>query len=434
MTRVAVRPVGDRWESWRALRLRALTEAPYAFAETLASAHELADATWQARVAPDPERVHLIAEQAGIPVGMAMVCLDPVAPESAGGSFRSAQLYAMWVAPEVRRAGVARALLQAGMFWARAHRVRHLALHVTSDNPAAAELYLSSGFVDTGVREPVRPGASVDGMLMTSTLIPALIMGVVNVTPDSFSDGGQFLHPDAAVAHGLALIRDGADILDVGGEATNPRARAVSEAVECERVVPVIESLVQAGARVSIDTTKAEVAGAAVAAGATIINDVSGGLFDPAIVDAAADPGITYIAGHLRGRSLADVFAAEAGVPWAEVADELAARVAALPPAVRWRTWIDPGLGFGKGADPEANLELVRQSGELSRRVGCPVVVGPSRKRFVRALLGSAHDSMAAVDAASVGVSLGAVRAGASVVRTHNVALLRAALAVYTKL
>src|SRR5438270_10769017 len=108
-------------------------------------------------------------------------------------------------------------------------------------------------------------------------------MGVVNVTPDSFSDGGRYLDTDTAVAHGLQLLRDGADILDVGGEATNPRATPISAADELARVLPVVERLVAAGARVSIDTTKAEVARAAVAAGATIVNDVSGGLFDPAI-------------------------------------------------------------------------------------------------------------------------------------------------------
>ncbi|MGE0869457.1 MAG: dihydropteroate synthase [Kofleriaceae bacterium] len=440
MRSVTVRPVGDRWETWRALRLRALADAPYAFAETLEAATARTDADWSERVAPRPDRTQLIAEHAGNPVGMAMVVLDPAGPEP----YRSANLYAMWVAPQVRRMGVARALLRAATFWARAHHVARLSLHVTIDNPGAAELYLSSGFKDTGTREPVRPGSTVDGVLMIATLVPALVMGVVNVTPDSFSDGGELLHPDAAVAHGLALIDDGADILDVGGEATNPRAHAVTAVVESARVMPVIERLVRAGAVVSIDTTKADVARDAVAAGASIINDISGGLFDPRIVEAAVDPGITYIAGHLRGRSLDEVFAAEAAVPWTEIAAELASRVAALPPAVRSRTWVDPGLGFGKGADPEANLELVRRSRDLAERVGCPVVIGASRKRFVHRVLrdcGSSArggdpgtPSMAAVDAASVGVSLGAVRAGASVVRTHNVALLKAALAVYTKL
>jgi dihydropteroate synthase len=256
-------------------------------------------------------------------------------------------------------------------------------------------------------------------------------MGVVNVTPDSFSDGGRYLDPEAAVAHGLQLLRDGADILDVGGEATNPKAHAVTAAEELGRVIPVIERLAAAGARVSIDTTKAEVARAAVAAGATIVNDISGGLFDPAIGAACDDPRVTYIAGHLRGRTLAEVFAAEVAPSWQEVAAELRARLAALPPAVAERAWVDPGIGFGKGADPEGNLALIRHTGDLAREVGRPVCVGPSRKRFLRRLVGDAESRL---DGASVAACLAAAQAGAFVLRAHNVALLTAALTVYTKM
>ena len=268
--------------------------------------------------------------------------------------------------------------------------------------------------------------------------LTALIMGVVNVTPDSFSDGGRYLDVDAAVAHGQQLVRDGADILDVGGEATNPRARPVTADEELRRVLPVVERLAAAGATVSIDTTKAAVARAAVAAGAQIINDVSGGLFDVEMRDAIGDA--TYIAGHLRGRSLAEVFGAEgrgamvtAPLDWGIVADELAERLAALPAGARDRAWVDPGLGFGKGADPAANLLLLRHSGDIGARLGRPVVVGASRKRFVRRAFGVHDDDIAALDAASVTASLDAIRAGANVVRVHNVALLRAALALYTK-
>lgn len=259
-------------------------------------------------------------------------------------------------------------------------------------------------------------------------------MGVVNVTPDSFSDGGQYLDPAAAVAHGRQLVADGADILDVGGEATNPRARPISAAEELARVIPVIAQLAAAGAIVSIDTTKAEVARAAVAAGARIVNDVSGGLFDPEMPPTiAALPAVTYIVGHLRGATLAEVFAAEQPASWCEVVAELAARLDALPAAVRERTWVDPGIGFGKGADPEGNLALLRHAGDLGRELGRPVVVGPSRKRFLHRLLGPGASPLA-VDAASVAACLAAVRAGAHVVRAHNVALLKAALTVYTKL
>lgn len=262
-----------------------------------------------------------------------------------------------------------------------------------------------------------------------------LIMGVVNVTPDSFSDGGQYLAEDAAVAHGLALLRDGAAILDVGGEATNPRAQPVSAEEELRRVLPVVARLAAAGATVSIDTTKASVARAAVAAGAQIINDVSGGLFDPEMGDAIGDA--TYIAGHLRGRSIAEVFASEAPgaapLDWQTVADELGERLAVLPATARAKAWVDPGLGFGKGADPAVNLALLLHSGELGARLGCPVVVGASRKRFVRRAFHVHDDDLAALDAASVTASVDAVRAGANVVRVHNVALLRTALALYTQ-
>lgn len=263
---------------------------------------------------------------------------------------------------------------------------------------------------------------------------PALVMGVVNVTPDSFSDGGRYLAPATAVAHGLALWRDGADILDVGGEATNPRAQAVSAERELARVLPVVTQLAAAGATVSIDTTKACVARAAVAAGARIINDVSGGLFDPEMPAAIGDA--IYVAGHLRGRSLAEVFGPEPSalpLDWTAVADELAERLAALPAAARDRAWVDPGLGFGKGADPAANLTLLRHSAELGARLGRPIVVGVSRKRFVRRAFDVRDDDLDALDAASVAASIDAIRAGANVVRVHNVGLLTAALALYTK-
>src|SRR5262245_46378623 len=167
------------------------------------------------------------------------------------------------------------------------------------------------------------------------------IMGVINVTPDSFSDGGRYLDTAAAVAHGHALLGEGADILDIGGEATSPRATPVTAEEELRRVLPVIEQLAAAGATISIDTPKAAVARAAVKAGARIINDVSGGLFDPDMRDAIGDA--TYIAGHLRGRSIAEVFAAESSartgraLDWRTVADELAERLAQLPAAARER-------------------------------------------------------------------------------------------------
>jgi dihydropteroate synthase len=265
------------------------------------------------------------------------------------------------------------------------------------------------------------------------TVAAPLVMGVVNVTPDSFSDGGRYLAEEAAVAHGLALVAAGADLVDVGGEATNPRSRPIDADEELRRVLPVVRRLSEAGARVSIDTTKAAVATAALAAGATVVNDVSGGRFDPAMAEVVATSNATYIAGHLRGSTLAEVFAIEARahtLTWEEVAGDLAERIAGLPAD---RVWVDPGLGFGKGPDPTVNLALIRHAGDLGRALGRPVVVGPSRKRFLRRLLGDPEAGEAALDAASVGACLAAVRAGVHALRIHNVALLRPALTVYTR-
>ena len=216
-----------------------------------------------------------------------------------------------------------------------------------------------------------------------------LVMGVVNVTPDSFSDGGQLADAAAAIAHGQALWAAGADLLDVGGEATNPRAAPVSAEVELARVLPVIAGLAATtGALISVDTTKAAVARAAIAAGADLVNDVSGGLFDPDIVAVTDDAGVGYVLGHLRGRSLAEVFAAEAPLPWTAVRDDLGERVSRLPASLVNRTFIDPGLGFGKGSDPAGNLALLTHAGALAAAVGRPILVGPSRKRFLARLLG----------------------------------------------
>lgn len=254
-------------------------------------------------------------------------------------------------------------------------------------------------------------------------------MGVVNVTPNSFSESTRYPDPGEAIDHALRLVSDGADIVDVGGEATNPRAEPVSAAEELRRIVPVVERLVGAGLAVSIDTTKAEVARVAVAGGVRYVNDISGGLFDPHMSGSIGQA--TYICGHLRGHTLREVFADERPAPWTAVANELAARVRELSPDARARAWVDPGIGCGKGADPTTNLELVRHCGDLGRVVGCPVVVGVSRKRFLRVLLGRPDASELELDQASVRVSLEAVQAGARMVRIHNVALLRTALRAY---
>jgi dihydropteroate synthase len=424
------------WRVWRDLRLRALADAPDAFVETLAEAQARGDEGWQALAAPRPDVVQLVGEHAGAPAGMAVAVIDPDDPARAN-------LYAMWVAPEARGGGLGRALVDAALRWTRRRAALELSLRVTEGNAPARALYLGCGFRETGERVGLREGAGLQSRIMVARQQP-LVMGVVNVTPDSFSDGGRYLDPAAAIEHGLALVADGADLLDVGGEATNPRAAPIDAGEELRRVLPVIEGLAAAGATVSIDTTKAEVARAAVAAGASIVNDISGGLFDQAMPEALAGLDVTYIAGHLRGTTLAEVFAQEgaggtqerASVPWPDVARELELRLAALPADVRARAWADPGIGFGKGSDPEANLDLLRHAGDLRRAVRRPIVVGPSRKRFLRRLVGGdpGDASVAALDAATVAACLGAVRGGAQVLRVHNVALLRAALAVYTRL
>ena len=416
------------WRLWRDLRLRALADSPDSFGETLAGARTYDEATWQKHVDPRPDKLRLFAERDGAPVGMCVMTIGQGEAER-GGDTRKASLFAMWVAPEARGSGAGKALVAAGLRWARSRAALEVTLRVSERHAAARRLYVKCGFVASGEHSPLRPGSDVSTEALVARL-PPLIMGVVNVTPDSFSDGGLYLDPQAAVAHGLQLLADGADILDIGGEATNPRAQAVAAGDELARVLPVIERLATTGAAISIDTYKAEVARAALGAGASIINDVSGGLFDPEMASVVGQDA-TYIAGHLRGRSLPEVFAAETSVSWQTVTSELADRLRGL--ASTMRVWIDPGIGFGKGADPEGNVALLRHAGDIASTIRRPIVVGPSRKRFLRKLLGVAEPTREALDAASVLASLAAVRAGAHVVRVHNVALLRTALTAYNK-
>lgn len=256
----------------------------------------------------------------------------------------------------------------------------------------------------------------------------AYIVGVLNVTPDSFSDGGRFQGVDAAVAHARRLVSDGADILDIGGESTRPvGAERIDADAEIERTVPVIEALAQIGVPLSIDTTKAEVARAAVRAGAELVNDISGGGFDPAIVEVCVETESVFICGHARGRDIEEVHASELSPPgYMEVAYELTAAVASLPNALRHRVIVDPGLGFGKKT--AQNLELSRRAGELAAATGCTVMVGPSRKRFLGELTGLPVGQR---DSATVGACLAAVVGGAHFLRVHDVRGLAPALRVF---
>ena len=216
-------------------------------------------------------------------------------------------------------------------------------------------------------------------------------MGVVNVTPDSFSDGGRYDDTDRAVQHGLRLLAEGADLLDIGGESTRPGATRPLVAEELQRVVPVIRELAAAGARLSVDTMRAEVAAAALEAGATVVNDVSGGLADPGILDVVAASGATYVAMHWRGHSdrMQDLASYDepGGVVWA-VVSELRERLVAIQQAgVRAeQVVLDPGLGFAKAA--RHSWELLAGLEEVAR-LGCPLLVGASRKSFLGQLLAS---------------------------------------------
>jgi dihydropteroate synthase len=255
-----------------------------------------------------------------------------------------------------------------------------------------------------------------------------LVMGVVNVTPDSFSDGGTWLDPDKAIAHGLELASQGADIVDIGGESTRPGADRVPVGDELERVMPVVTALAAAGSVVSIDTMRAEVARQALAAGATMINDVSGGLADPDMARVVAAAAVPYVVMHWRGHS-ADMYGpAVYSDVVAEVHQELGQRVAALvaagvDPA---QLILDPGLGFAKL--PEHNWRLLANLGRIGTQPGYdkpfPLLVAASRKGFLGRLLAGPDGrprSFARSDDATIALTALAVAAGAWCVRVHMV-------------
>ncbi len=253
------------------------------------------------------------------------------------------------------------------------------------------------------------------------------IVGIVNVTPDSFSDGGRYHDTTAAVQHGMELAAEGADIIDVGGQSTRPHAEKVPTSQETDRVLGVIEGLRDVGVPLSIDTTESIVAQAAVAAGAVIVNDISGGVFDDNMVATVAELGVGYVLGHVRGRSLAEVHGQIASPPTIEeVESELAERISSLPSSIRKRVIVDPGLGFGKPTS--LNLELTRNSARLEVALQCPIMIGSSRKRFLGELTGRLVGER---DDASVGAALAAMWAGARFVRVHAVRSVRDAMVAF---
>ncbi|HUP86328.1 MAG TPA: dihydropteroate synthase [Acidimicrobiales bacterium] len=239
----------------------------------------------------------------------------------------------------------------------------------------------------------------------------ALVMGVVNVTPDSFSDGGRWLDAEAAIAHGIELFAEGADVVDVGGESTRPGADPVAEDEELRRVLPVVEVLAAHG-RVSIDTRHASVADAAVRVGATIVNDVSAAA---EVWTVAADHGVAYAAMHMQGAPQTMQVDPRYHDVVNEVRDFLVDRAGAAHAAGVDEVWIDPGIGFGKTADH--NLTLLKHLGVLVE-TGFPVVVGTSRKRFLQRILGAGPDD---VLEGSLATAVVAMAAGARMVRVHDV-------------
>jgi len=254
------------------------------------------------------------------------------------------------------------------------------------------------------------------------------LMGVVNVTPDSFSDGGLYLDPEAAIAHGRELVEAGAEILDVGGESTRPGAEPVGVGEELERVVPVIRGLSGSRTRVSIDTSKAAVAAAALDAGAEIVNDVTALRGDSEMGGLCAERGATVVLMHMLGEPRTMQEDPRYDDVVADVKAFLAERLeAAIGAGIEEeRVWLDPGIGFGKtGAH---NMELLRRLGEL-RELGRPLVIGTSRKSFIGKVDGSPADERLG---GSIASSILAAAEGADVLRVHDVAEMRQALTVAT--
>jgi len=252
-----------------------------------------------------------------------------------------------------------------------------------------------------------------------------LLMGIVNVTPDSFSDGGQFLDSEAAVAHALGLEAAGADLLDVGGESTRPQSEPVSREEELRRVIPVVARLVrETSVPISIDTTKAEVARQALEAGATIVNDVSGLTFDPQMPAVCGEAGAGVVCMHIQGTPQTMQEDPQYGDVVQDIRDHLNRRLADLQEQgiAAERIVIDPGIGFGKTA--AHNLEIlssIRRLRELRR----PVLIGHSRKRFLGKVLGRPVEER---NSGSLGVAIAAAMQGADILRVHDVGATRDAL------
>jgi dihydropteroate synthase len=260
----------------------------------------------------------------------------------------------------------------------------------------------------------------VQGLMFRWATIAGPVMGVVNVTPDSFSDGGRFDAPEAAVEHALSLAAAGAAVLDIGGESTRPGAEPVDAATEIDRVRPVIAALADTvDVPISIDTTKAAVAEAALGAGATIVNDVSAGTADPDMLGVVAASGAGYVAMHMQGEPRT----MQADPRYDDVVREVAAFLVGRLGSARAAgiaddaLMADPGIGFGKTL--EHNLELLASLPELIAAVGVPVLVGTSRKAFLGRIVD--EPDPAARDDATLATVVWALERGAAMVRVHDV-------------
>lgn len=278
--------------------------------------------------------------------------------------------------------------------------------------------------IQTGTRVWQLPGRTISFAFGD---LPRL-MGIVNVTPDSFSDGGRYLDPDRAVAHALELIQQGADFLDVGGESTRPGSQRVPLEEELRRVIPVIERLAaKTTVPISVDTSKAEVARQALSAGALIVNDVTGLEGDAAMLGVCAGSEAGVVCMHMQGTPETMQDHPSYGDVVAEVAEYLRQRLAALErggiPAER--VVVDPGIGFGKTA--RHNLQILSHVARF-RELGRPLLIGHSRKRFLKALLGRPVEEAAA---GTLGVSLALAAQSAEILRVHDVGAVRDALVAW---
>ena len=293
--------------------------------------------------------------------------------------------------------------------------------HVTSDEPSPR-----TGEPSASVRRRIRSTTAAPGVPLAGER--TLIMGILNVTPDSFSDGGRWNTLEQALEHAAELMAQGADLIDIGGESTRPGAQRVPVAEEQRRVLPLVRELARGGIAVSVDTMNASTALAAAHAGAAVINDVSGGLSDPDMTRVAIETGLPFVAMHWRGHSAEMAAKANYADVVSDVRRELEYRVAELivrgvDPA---KIIVDPGIGFSKNA--EHNWALLGHYGDLAS-LGLPVLVAASRKGFLAPLVadGAAPDAR---DAPSAIVAAIAASQGAWAVRVHNVAETRAALDV----